>query len=118
MCTMYDKCALVHADLSEYNILYHNGKCYFIDVSQVCCYSFCIFTSLQAVDLSHPRALTLLLLDCKHILDFFGRQRLLDELPSLRELFNRITHLEMTNDEKLIDDVCARVCDIMTVWCV
>ncbi|CAG0888226.1 unnamed protein product [Darwinula stevensoni] len=31
---MYEDAGLVHADLSEYNILYHNGKCYFIDVSQ------------------------------------------------------------------------------------
>lgn len=32
---LYQKCRLVHADLSEYNILYHKGDLYIIDVSQV-----------------------------------------------------------------------------------
>ncbi len=35
MRTMYHTCKLVHADLSEFNILYHAGSVHFIDVSQV-----------------------------------------------------------------------------------
>ncbi|KAI8849373.1 RIO1 family-domain-containing protein [Chytridium lagenaria] len=34
MWKMYNKCKLVHADLSEYNLLYHNKTLYVIDVSQ------------------------------------------------------------------------------------
>lgn len=34
MRTMYSECKLVHADLSEYNILYFEKNLYFIDVSQ------------------------------------------------------------------------------------
>ncbi len=34
MRTMYQVCKLVHADLSEFNILYWKGKCVIIDVSQ------------------------------------------------------------------------------------
>jgi len=32
---MFQDCKLVHGDLSEYNMLYHDGALYFIDVSQV-----------------------------------------------------------------------------------
>ncbi|GFR47397.1 hypothetical protein Agub_g9114, partial [Astrephomene gubernaculifera] len=57
---LFQKCRLVHADLSEYNILYHKGELYIIDVS-------------QAVDLDHPKALDFLREDCKHINDYFRR---------------------------------------------
>ncbi|EFJ52760.1 RIO kinase [Volvox carteri f. nagariensis] len=57
---LYQKCRLVHADLSEYNILYHKGELYIIDVS-------------QAVDLDHPKALDFLREDCKHVNDYFRR---------------------------------------------
>ena len=45
MQTMYQKAKLVHADLSEYNILYHDGQLYIIDVSQVQCggVGICLF---------------------------------------------------------------------------
>ena len=33
--TMFQVCRLVHADLSEYNILYYAGRLAIIDVSQV-----------------------------------------------------------------------------------
>ena len=44
---MYQDCRLVHADFSEYNILYHDGNAHVIDVS-------------QSVDLDHPRCLDFL----------------------------------------------------------
>lgn len=33
--TLFQKCRLVHADLSEYNLLYMDGQAWLIDVSQV-----------------------------------------------------------------------------------
>ena len=61
MRTMYQTCRLVHADLSEYNILYHKNKLYIIDVS-------------QSVEHDHPRSLEFLRMDIKNVSDFFRRK--------------------------------------------
>ena len=57
---MYHRCKLVHADLSEYNILYHNAHLYVIDVS-------------QSVEHDHPHAFDFLRSDIKNVEEFFGR---------------------------------------------
>lgn len=61
MRVMYQTCHLVHADLSEYNTLYHNNKLYVIDVS-------------QSVEHDHPRSLEFLRMDIKNVSDFFRRK--------------------------------------------
>lgn len=73
---MYQVCRLVHADLSEYNILYNKGTLYIIDVS-------------QSVEPDHPRSLEFLRMDIKNVGDFFRRQGV-DTLPD-RATFNFIT---------------------------
>ncbi|KAL2270625.1 hypothetical protein VTJ83DRAFT_2809 [Remersonia thermophila] len=73
---LYQVCRLVHADLSEYNILYHEGQLYIIDVS-------------QSVEHDHPRALEFLRMDIKNVGDFFRRQGV-DTLLD-RTIFNFIT---------------------------
>ncbi|KAL5333249.1 RIO1 family-domain-containing protein [Aspergillus crustosus] len=61
MRVLYQTCHLVHADLSEYNTLYHNNKLYIIDVS-------------QSVEHDHPRSLEFLRMDIKNVSDFFRRK--------------------------------------------
>lgn len=61
MRSMYQDCKLVHADLSEYNVLYHKHKLYIIDVS-------------QSVEHDHPRSLEFLRMDIKNVSDFFRRK--------------------------------------------
>lgn len=51
---LYNEAKLVHADLSEYNILWYQEKCWFIDVS-------------QSVEPGHPSALEFLMRDCANI---------------------------------------------------
>ncbi|KAL5543918.1 hypothetical protein UlMin_007702 [Ulmus minor] len=75
MRTLYQKCKLVHGDLSEYNILYYEGHLYIIDVS-------------QSVDLDHPHALDFLREDCVHVSDFFKKHGV--AVMTIRELFDFI----------------------------
>lgn len=58
---LYQSCRLVHADLSEYNVLYHKDKLWVIDVS-------------QSVEHDHPRSLEFLRMDIKNVTDFFRRK--------------------------------------------
>ncbi|SMN19674.1 similar to Saccharomyces cerevisiae YOR119C RIO1 Essential serine kinase involved in cell cycle progression and processing of the 20S pre-rRNA into mature 18S rRNA [Maudiozyma saulgeensis] len=57
---LYQVCQLVHADLSEYNTLVHNGQLYFIDVS-------------QSVQPEHPMSLDFLRMDIKNVNFYFEK---------------------------------------------
>ncbi|BFZ53408.1 Serine/threonine-protein kinase rio1 [Savitreella phatthalungensis] len=57
---LWHVCRLVHADLSEYNLLYHQKQLTWIDVS-------------QSVEPEHPRSLEFLRMDIKNVTDFFAR---------------------------------------------
>ncbi|KAF9267402.1 RIO1-domain-containing protein [Marasmius fiardii PR-910] len=74
---MYHQCKLVHADLSEYNILFHEGHLWIIDVS-------------QSVEHDHPSAFDFLRNDLKNVEDFFGRAGL-HALLGLRRSFEFVT---------------------------
>lgn len=58
---MFHECKLVHADLSEYNILYHESQLCIIDVG-------------QSVEHDHPSSFDFLRADLKNVEDFFGRR--------------------------------------------
>lgn len=57
--TMYSRAKIVHADMSEYNLLYHRRKAYFVDMG-------------QAVARDHPAADYFLERDLKNIVRFFS----------------------------------------------
>uniref|UniRef100_A0A1I8FPF4 non-specific serine/threonine protein kinase n=1 Tax=Macrostomum lignano TaxID=282301 RepID=A0A1I8FPF4_9PLAT len=77
---LYNECRLVHADYSEYNLLWWRNTVWIIDVS-------------QAVDHEHPRALDFLLRDCRTACSFFSRKGVPD-VPEPEQLFNSITGLD------------------------
>ncbi|KNE58498.1 serine/threonine-protein kinase rio1 [Allomyces macrogynus ATCC 38327] len=77
MWVLFHECRLVHADLSEYNILYHQKQCYIIDVS-------------QSVEHEHPHALEFLRKDCANVTEFFRKKGV--AVLSLRELFDFVTN--------------------------
>ena len=70
---MYHDCKLVHGDLSEYNMLYHQGEAFIIDVS-------------QSVEHDHPHALEFLRKDLVNVTQFFRRFEV--AVLGLRELFD------------------------------
>lgn len=80
---LFHDAELVHADLSEFNILYYKKQVYIIDVS-------------QSVEFDHPRALDFLKMDCKNVTDFFRRMKV--NPLSVQELFNIITSRSITEE--------------------
>ncbi|ESS12011.1 MAG: serine/threonine protein kinase involved in cell cycle control [uncultured archaeon A07HR60] len=54
---------LIHGDLSEYNLIIHEGELYVIDLG-------------QAVTVHHPNARSFLERDCRNVASFFSRQGL------------------------------------------
>jgi len=102
MRTMYHKCRLVHADLSEYNILYWKGKLWIIDVS-------------QSVEHDHPYALEFLRKDSTNITNFFKKGGV--DTMTVHELFDFITDLTMTDEnvptylEKIQEKIANRPID-------
>jgi RIO kinase 1 len=72
---------LIHGDLSEYNMIIHDGELVIIDLG-------------QAVTVHHPNAGDLLRRDCENVAAFFSRQGL---DPDAEELFEFITG----DDERL-----------------
>ncbi|MBW0470373.1 hypothetical protein O181_010088 [Austropuccinia psidii MF-1] len=86
---MYQQCKLVHADLSEYNILYHRGHLFIIDVS-------------QSVEHDHPSAFDFLRSDLTNIDLFFSRLGV--STLGLKRTFGFVTEMGPTNqvEEQLI----------------
>lgn len=74
---LYRKAKLVHADLSEYNIMIFKGEPVLIDVS-------------QAVLLDHPLAIEFLKRDIRNIVRYF-RDELGLHVPSEEEIFKLVT---------------------------
>ncbi|XP_017789895.1 PREDICTED: serine/threonine-protein kinase RIO1 [Habropoda laboriosa] len=96
MWKLYNKCKLVHADLSEYNILYYDGSLIIIDVS-------------QAVEHDHPMALEFLRKDCTNITEFFKKNDV--GVMTIKALFDFITDPTITeeNMDKYLDTISAQM---------
>eukprot|EP00940_MAST-03C_sp_MAST-3C-sp2_P002938 g2938.t1 len=80
MRVMYQTCGLVHADLSEYNVLYHRKQPYVIDVS-------------QSVERDHPMAVDFLRSDCTNVTTFFRKRWVADDarLLTAPQLYRYVT---------------------------
>uniref|UniRef100_A0A8D8XA43 Serine/threonine-protein kinase RIO1 n=1 Tax=Cacopsylla melanoneura TaxID=428564 RepID=A0A8D8XA43_9HEMI len=92
MWRMYNKCHLVHADLSEYNMLVHNATLYLIDVA-------------QSVEHDHPHALQFLRKDCDNVTDFFRKQGV--AVMTVKQLFDFIT--DKSIEEAMVEDYLDKI---------
>lgn len=91
---MYQTCHLVHADLSEYNILYHSRTLYIIDVS-------------QSVEHDHPHAFNFLRMDITNVSDYFRKKRV--DVMGQKELFDFITDVSIEMTEEAMDNELERI---------
>ncbi|KAI4236370.1 MAG: hypothetical protein LQ352_008016 [Teloschistes flavicans] len=91
---LYQTCHLVHADLSEYNILYHQDKLWLIDVS-------------QSVEHDHPRSLEFLRMDIKNITDFFSRKGV-DTLAE-KTVFSFVTAAQGSQDPEAMGAILQKL---------
>ncbi|KAF7410381.1 hypothetical protein HZH68_004762 [Vespula germanica] len=96
MWELYNKCKLVHADLSEYNMLYHDGSIVIIDVS-------------QSVEHDHPMALEFLRKDCTNITEYFKKNDVC--VMSVKALFDFITDptVNENNMDEYLDAVSSQI---------
>ncbi len=96
MRAMYQRCGLVHGDLSEYNLLWHEGALAVIDVG-------------QSVESDHPGSLDFLRADCANVSDFFRRAGVLVMAP--RDLFDYVVHASLAGrdaEQAFLDAAMAR----------
>ncbi|KAH9494467.1 Serine/threonine-protein kinase RIO3 [Bulinus truncatus] len=83
---LYHKCGLVHADLSEYNLLWHEKQIWVLDVS-------------QSVEKENPNSHDFLLRDCRNVCEFFNQAGVPD-VKSPEDLFMEITSYSLQGTGK------------------
>lgn len=96
---IYHHCKLVHADLSEYNLLVKNKEIYFIDVG-------------QSVEFDNPNSNIFLRKDISVITKFFGN-RGVKTVPLMR-LFEFIVEDKLLTDDRAILEECIKVEETMS----
>lgn len=96
MWRLYNVVKLVHADLSEFNLLYHNGSVVIIDVS-------------QSVEQEHPQAFEFLRKDCTNISEFFRKKGV--STMTVKELFDFVTDraIKEENMEQCLEEISDRI---------
>lgn len=89
---MYNSARLVHADFSEYNLLWYDQRCWVIDVA-------------QAVEPIHPGAYEFLMRDCGNIVTFFSKKGV-PNTPTKEQLFFSITGLDpLTHNTQMLERI-------------
>ncbi|ORY30587.1 RIO1 family-domain-containing protein [Naematelia encephala] len=103
---MFKHCKLVHADLSEYNILLHDSHICIIDVS-------------QSVEHDHPRSFDFLRKDIHNVHDYFTRLSRGDiGLLSLRRTWDFVTldDIGLSREQELGEEGEKRMSQILYEW--
>eukprot|EP01138_Halocafeteria_seosinensis_P000722 gb/GECG01000739.1/.p1 GENE.gb/GECG01000739.1/~~gb/GECG01000739.1/.p1 ORF type:complete len:743 (+),score=110.06 gb/GECG01000739.1/:1-2229(+) len=88
ICALYHRCRLVHADLSERNLLWYDKKVWVIDVA-------------QAVQREHPRADEFLMRDIRNITNYFQRRTSIRVLPPER-LYDFVKDPSVSTDKAVL----------------
>ncbi|XP_026683769.1 serine/threonine-protein kinase RIO1-like [Diaphorina citri] len=92
MWRLYNKCHLVHADLSEYNMLVHKATLFIIDVA-------------QSVEHDHPHALQFLRKDCDNVTGKYLSE--FEQDSKLNRPDQSYTNYTMLSTTRTVDDMLA-----------
>ena len=87
---LFHSCRLVHGDLSQYNILYHDNMVWIIDVS-------------QSMECDHIMALDFLRADCRNVSQFFASRGV--AALSVKRLFQFVVRRDVIDLEAHIESI-------------
>lgn len=88
ICALYHRCRLVHADLSERNLLWYDKTVWVIDVA-------------QAVQREHPRADEFLMRDIENITNYFDRRTPIN-VVSAEKVFSFVKDASVSTDKAVL----------------
>jgi len=91
---MFHECKLVHADLSEYNLLYFEDVVYVIDVS-------------QSVEHDHPHSVEFLKKDCENMTKYFQQHGV--GVMTTQELFEFVFSEDIHDVDAYLSDMQRRI---------
>lgn len=77
---LYQEAGMIHADFSEYNLIYHEGELYVIDVA-------------QSIERDHENSNNFLVMDIRNCNEFFRKKGV--ELKKVNDIFEEITGLKI-----------------------
>uniref|UniRef100_A0A8C7Q5Z5 Serine/threonine-protein kinase RIO3 n=1 Tax=Oncorhynchus mykiss TaxID=8022 RepID=A0A8C7Q5Z5_ONCMY len=86
---LYHECNLIHADLSEYNMLW------WVSLHLI----FIPDSSCQSIEPNHPHGLEFLFRDCRNVATFFQKGGV-SEAMNVYELFNVVSGLQLSGDSE------------------
>ncbi|KAH8583982.1 protein with RIO domain [Cryptosporidium sp. chipmunk genotype I] len=96
MHVMFNKCHLIHGDMSEYNTLFYKGHVYVIDVS-------------QSMEHDHPLGLEFLKRDCINVTIFFNKVLQSRKNQENSDCVNNLNENDVDDEISILNDLLSNL---------